>query len=126
MTVEWFGARIFKEVKDVVSGNEKSSAERIYRDAKKNCPVGKWERTGTAQKTWKARKPGSLKNSIELHKSKFKDGGYIVGAGNRDVFYASFVELGVPAHGIPKKSFLRGALKREEGRFWRSLKRNIG
>ena len=131
MTVEWHGTRIFKEVEDAVLGNEKSSAERIFRDAKRNCPVGEWERSVSGGpkhggKSWTARKPGTLKKSIELHKSKFKDGGYIVGAGNFDVFYASFVELGIPAHGIPKKSFLRGALKKEKGRFWRNLNRDIG
>ena len=120
--VEWFGARIFRNVKRVVEYNEEESANSVAKDAKNDCPVGKWERVATGGKSWKARKPGSLKNSIEVHKSKYKDGGYIVSAGNEDVFYASFVELGVPRRDIPKKAFLRGAAKREEKRFLRRLR----
>ncbi|MHC4265969.1 MAG: HK97 gp10 family phage protein [Planctomycetota bacterium] len=120
--VEWFGNRVLKAVKDIVEINEEDSARRVAKDARKNCPVGKWERSGGGIKSWKARNPGSLKKSIEVHKSKYKDGGHIVSAGGYDVYYASFVELGVPAKGIPKKAFLRGAAKKEERRFRSMLK----
>ena len=131
MTVEWFGAQILKNVKDIVSVNEKESAERVEGDAKRYCPVGKWERTGGGTKTWKARKPGSLKNSIKAYKSKYQNGGWIVMAGNDDVFYARFVELGTPKAmtrrgkrrtPIPKFPFLRRAKIKEERRFYSILK----
>jgi len=125
MTVEWHGEIILKQVQAVAEWSEKASAERIEREAIANCPVGEWERSITGGKTWKARKPGSLRDSIKAHKSKFKDGGWIVSAGNDDVFYASFVELGVPAHDIKKRPFMRRAKKNEEKKFYNYLKAKL-
>ena len=119
MTVEWHGQIVLKQLRASVEFAEKTSAERIEKEAIANCPVGEWERTGTGAKTWKARKPGSLRDSIKARKSNYKDAGYIVSAGNPEVFYAHFVELGVPAHNIPKNSFMRRAKKNEEKRFYK-------
>jgi hypothetical protein len=120
--VEWFGSIQLARILAITENSEKASAERIFADAKNNCPVGEWERTGTGGKSWKARRPGSLKESIQLHKSKYKDGGYAVSVGNDDIFYASFVELGIPSRNIHKKAFMRNAAKKESRRFYRKLK----
>jgi len=125
MTVEWFGSINLNQVTAIVEWSEKASAERIEKEAIANCPVGDWERTGTGAKTWQARKPGSLRDSIKARKSNYKDGGYIVSAGSPEVFYAHFVELGVPAHNIPKNSFMRRAKKNEEKRFYKYLKAKL-
>ena len=125
MTVEWHGEIILKQVQAVAELSEKASAERIEKEAIEDCPVGEWERSITGGKTWKARKPGYLRDSIKARKSKFKDGGWIVSAGIDDVFYASFVELGVPAHDIKKRPFMRRAKKNEEKKFYNYLKAKL-
>jgi hypothetical protein len=125
MTVQWFGKINIAHVLAVAKKSEKETAERIAADAISNCPVGEWERDGGGLDSWKARKPGSLKASIRVEKSKFEDGGYYVMAGDKDIFYAHFVELGVPAHAIPKDPFLRNAAKKERKRFFKMLKRSL-
>ena len=125
MTVEWHGRIILKQVEMIAEFSEKASAERIEKDAISKCPVGEWERTGTGSKTWQARKPGSLRDSIKARKSDYKDGGYVVSVGNDYVFYASFVEMGVPAYGIKKRPFMRRAKKAEEKRFLKELKAKL-
>ena len=132
MTVEWHGGIILKQVQAVAELSEKASAERIEREAIANCPTGEdgWGRAVSGGpkhggKSWTARKSGSLRDSIKAHPSKFKDGGWIVSAGNDDVFYASFVELGVPAHDIKKRPFMRRAKKNEEKKFYNYLKAKL-
>ena len=125
MTVEWYGPLILKQVETIAEWSEKQSAERIAEDAIRNCPVGEWERAGSVWSVFKTNKPGSLRDSIKVRKSKYKDGGYVVSAGNKEVFYASFVEMGVPAHGILKRPFMRRAKKNEERRFLKQLKAKL-
>jgi len=129
MTVEWHGIAIHKRIEAITKKDEKATAERIAASARRRCPVGKWEKgitkRGSRATSWTARKPGSLKNSIRVNESLYHDGGYLVMAGTDDIFYASFVEMGVPAHNIPKKPFLRGAAKAEKARFFRKLKRDL-
>ena len=130
MTVEWFGQVNLNQVTAIVEWSEKASAERIEKEAIASCPVGEWERSVSGGpkhggKSWTARKPGALRDSIKARKSKFKDGGWIVIAGNEDVFYASFVELGVPAHDIKKRPFMRRAKKNEEKKFYNYLKAKL-
>lgn len=95
--VIWHDDKIIKLGKAVVKNVEYESAKRILKDAKRFCPVGKQTRKGYG---WKERRPGTLRASIRIHKSKFPDGGYAVFAGGvvrgRDAYYAKFVELGTP------------------------------
>jgi hypothetical protein len=126
----WYTAEVLHIVKEIVGFNEEEAARRIYEKAKKRCPVGEWERdiykSGTAEgKGWTARKPGSLRDSIRIRKSDYPDGGYAIIAGSWDVFWASFVELGVPAHHIPKDPFLRGPLAQEKRKFRAKLKGSL-
>ena len=132
MTVEWHGEIILKQVRAVAELSEKASAERIEKEAIEDCPTGEegWGRAVSGGpkhggKSWTARKSGSLRDSIKARKSKFKDGGWIVSAGNDDVFYASFVELGVPVYGIKKRPFMRHAKKNEEKKFYNYLKAKL-
>lgn len=125
MKNKWFIDETLNLVKEVADYNYEEAARRVYDKAQKRCPIGEWERGIIHGKTWTARKPGSLKNSIKLYKSKYEDGGWIVMAGSFDVFYASFVELGVPAHHIPKDPFLRGPLSQEKRRFRAKLKASL-
>ena len=59
---------------------------------------------------------GDLRMRIDVRKSKFKNGGYMVmaqGPGNYSRFYASFVELGT--HNTEAQPFLRPALRKNKG-----------
>jgi hypothetical protein len=122
---KWYITETLNLVREVADYNYEEAAKRVYEKAKKRCPVGEWERKMHSGKTWTARKPGTLRDSIKLRKSKYPDGGYAVTAGSYDVFYASFVELGVPAHHIPKDPFLRGPLAQEKRKIRAKLKRSL-
>ena len=133
--VEWFGNQVLTKMRQVADFNEAEVANRVYREARRRCPIGKRKRYVSAtEPSWKSSKPGRLKNSIKVYKSKYKDGGYIVIAGNYDAFYARFVELGTPGlimkregkaylrTPIPAKRFLRGPLEGERKVFRKKLK----
>ena len=110
--IQWYGPQILKEVQSLAKFSEKASAERIKIDAVSKCPG----------------KSGDLRDSIRVEKSRYKDGGYIVIAGNDKVTYASFIELGTPYRGtwgIKKKPFMRPAKKAEEKRFFNHMKAKL-
>lgn len=144
--VKWYDKQLMRDLKPMIERMEKAAARRIAAAAKRRCPVwdGEGRKISPGDDTWKARKPGSLRKSIRVEKSKYKDGGYIVLAGNYDVFYASFVELGTKSwwargrtlkrgktgrvrgrdyarHPLPEDPFLRGPLERESKLFWKRL-----
>ena len=92
---------------------ENSTAEDILRDAITLVPVDE----------------GTLKKEIELKKSKFERGGWIVvaqGPGNYDKFYASFIELGIhKTRNMPAQPYLRPALKANKGKFLAAIKNSF-
>jgi len=133
--IKWYDRELLSDLRPLLNKMEKAAARRILAAAKRRCPVwdGEERQIGPSDKTYKARKRGALRDSIRTEKSKFKDGGYLVLAGNYDVFYASFVELGTKSwwargpHGeykrrpLPEDPFLRGPLEREKKMFWRRI-----
>ena len=123
MKLDWHGDKISEALRKDLDNITESYAQKIEAEAKRLCPVGKWER-GTKGKTWKARRPGQLRDSIKAKKSKFK--GHIVsvpGQGS-DVYYSRWVELGAPARSweewqslghdypVPKQPFLKPAFNK--------------
>ena len=132
MTVEWHGVKILRQAEKVVETNEKKSAKRIEKEAKRLCPVGEFERAAkSGDKAWKSRKPGKLRDAIKADKSKFEEGGWIVyvPAQGSDTYYVRWVELGAPARNkeqwrtsghaypVPRQPFLRPALEREKKKY---------
>jgi len=110
--IQWYGPQILKEIQTIAEFSEKASAERIKIDAISKCPG----------------KSGDLRNSIRVEKSRYKDGGYIVIAGNENVTYASYIELGTPYRGtwgVKKKPFMRPAKKAEEKKFLKHMKAKL-
>ena len=106
--IEWHGDDFVLEMdRNLEKLVEKKAAENIEKRAKTLCPVGKTITTSSG-KSWKSRKPGTLKRTIRARKSKFKNGGWIVSAGSNDAFYAGFVELGTKR--MSAKPYLRPAL----------------
>ena len=107
--IQWNAEKFIKQVGVAADNKLKEVAESIANDARALCPVD----------------TGSLRDSIEVRESKFKEGGYIVGAqlsGNYDRFYASFVELGTSKN-IKRRAqpFLRPALKKNISRMKREF-----
>ena len=79
---DWNPGNWLGEVDRQMGRIERATAEDILRDATTLVPVDE----------------GTLKKEIELKKSKFERGGWIVvaqGPGNYSVFYASYIELGI-------------------------------
>ena len=58
---------------------------------------------------WLGRKPGDLQRTIRLVKKLDKPGSLRVYAGNTKIYWARFVEYGVPSRGIAKQQYLRPA-----------------
>jgi HK97 gp10 family phage protein len=111
MTLLWYAEELLKKVDHIAEQVASEGADLVLRDAKRLVPV----------------ETGKLKSEIDIKKSKFKDGGYVVEAqapGNYDDFYASFVELGTPnkkgkRHGTTvARPYLRPALQRNKRRIF--------
>ncbi|KKK98682.1 hypothetical protein LCGC14_2640310 [marine sediment metagenome] len=103
---DWNPGNWLKEVSQAMEQVEKSTAENIRKDAQTLVPVD----------------TGTLKQEIEVTKSKFEDGGYIViaqGPGNYSVFYASYIELST--HKMAAQPYLRPALKQNQSKFISSI-----
>jgi len=95
MRLEWNDEEVLRDIGKITGKVTKEGAKKVVRDARRYCPK---EKTGKTDK-W-GNRPGSLRASIRIQKSKFKGGGYLVIAGGKgfwgDAFYAPFVELGTP------------------------------
>ena len=144
--IKWYDRELLRELSPLLEKMEAAAARRIAAAARRRCPVwdGEERQIGPADKSWKARKRGALRDSIRVSKSKYNEGGYLVFAGNYDVFYASFVELGTKSwwakgytrktkHGdqevgeymrrpLPEDPFLRKPLERERKMFWQRVR----
>ena len=133
--IEWHADAVLNDAKSIVENLEKTTAKEIAAEAKARCPVweGEERKIGRGDKTWKARKRGALRDSIRAEPSKYRDGGWLVLAGNYDVFYASFVELGTkswwarrdgkeyPRRPLPEDPFLRNPLAKRSKQFLSEL-----
>jgi hypothetical protein len=81
MKIEWRGKEVREKIKNIVQAVSRDGAVLIAKHTRQAIP---WD-------------TGVLATSVEVRKSKFKDGGYMVvvqGKGNYEHYYASFVELG--------------------------------
>jgi len=88
---EWNGKEVIKAVDKAMDRTNKEVAKRIMRDARRI--LKQKAKTTTAR---------GLLSQFDVRKSKFPDGGYIVGCqmkGNyRPPYHAPFVELGTPGN----------------------------
>lgn len=141
MKIEWFADRVINRVEDSLQDQEYNTAKKVFEEARRRAPVGDTiKSTPLHGKSWQSRYPGKLKESIKMYRSKYPDGGFIVVAGDKDAYYARFVELGTPGRTmrvgskkqgsyreysrtpIPKNPFLRGALESQRRRFIQLIK----
>ena len=120
MEAKWRNmAEVIKEIREPLHAVTRKGAEMIAKEARRNAPVGKdtWVSAG---RSGGAMANSHLKDKIDVRKSKFKDGGYIItahGSGNYDKFYASFVELGT--YKMAAQPFMRPSIKRNRPRIQR-------
>lgn len=99
MALVWNEKELIEKVRNAVESASREGARDVAQDARTLCP---WD-------------TGELATSIEVKKSKFEDGGYLVmaqGPGNYNRFYAAFVELGT--HNTAAHPFLRPALRKNK------------
>jgi len=102
--IDWNDAEVIRKVDKIIDEVSEKGAEKVAADARRLVPV----------------KTGALKKSIEVKKSKYKDGGHVVVAGGGDLFYASFVELG--RAGALANPFMRAALRYNKPKIRKAFK----
>lgn len=112
--VDWDDRLFYKVVNKRMGTKLKKLANIVADDARGNVPIGDIERAATTFKSWAGRKPGNLLRSIQVRKSRFIDGGYIVRVGGRDTYYWFFVEYGTSK--MRPYAFMRNAVKRSKHR----------
>jgi HK97 gp10 family phage protein len=84
-------------------------AEIVAEKARARCPVGTITRPVGKGKSWQERKPGDLKRTIRVVRKHDSNSRNVrIYAGNRDVYYARFVERGTSK--TAAQPFLRPAL----------------
>ncbi len=109
----WHDQELVAIVETTARKSLRKGAQAVARAAKARCPVG-IETRGTAKKGssagkfWTERTPGSLKKSIRARSSKKKLSAQAI-AGNKQVWYARFVEFGTSK--TLAQPFMRNALE---------------
>lgn len=110
--LEWYGDEILKQLARGKEHSERETAERVYRRAVANAKPGSYRRSfrnvyfalgdkekkkPIRMKPWQQRMPGRLRASIRKMVSKYKQGGFVVMAGDFLAYYARIVEFGTKA-----------------------------
>lgn len=108
-----------------------ASALFVRKKADQLAPVGKWKRPiytkgGARGKTWTARRPGQLKRSGEVYKSKFKHGGALVQYGSFNAFYGFMEHWGTTNWRSKKKVGGSEFLKRGALMAAKAVEREVG
>lgn len=99
MKIEWHGKEVREKVKAITHAVSRDGAVLIAKHTRQAIP---WD-------------TGVLATSVEVKKSRFEDGGYLVvvqGKGNYEKFYASFVELG--SYKDEAKPYLRPSMHKHK------------
>ena len=126
--VEWYSKEVLSAIAAMTEAEEKEAAQRVLIRARRKVPVGtKIVATPFKGKAHQSRYPGRLKESLRTTRSKFKEGGWLVWAGNELAYYARFVEYGtVFMKRRTGYKYLRGALNLERSYFIRRLRKQLG
>ena len=142
--VEWNSKAIIELMRQVTTEQEMTTAKRIWANAIRNVPIGKYgryrymkrrdplirrgsKRKHGIKKDWMRRSAGTLMKSIKRVSSKYKEGGQLVWTGNeRLAYYAHFVEFGtVFMERRRGYKFLRSALNKERNSFLREVQAKV-
>jgi len=104
----WNPEPVLAEIRANTMDRLQEIAEKVADKARQNVPVGKDVPQGKGK--WSKREAGALKKSIRVVRLKGDPKSNVrIYAGNREVFYARFVEYGTVK--MPAKPFLRPALE---------------
>ena len=112
--IKWDDRKLEAIINITMDKKLKTAANVVSGIARKNVPVSKITRAAGQFKSWKARKPGSLKRSIRVKRSKYKGGGWLVHVGGSDTFYWFFVEYGT--HQMYPNWLMRKSLRKARSR----------
>jgi len=112
--IKWDDRELQVDISKAMNSKLKTAANMVASIARQEVPVGKITRAAGKFKSWQGRKPGSLKSSIRVKKSRFKDGGWIVTVGGRDTYYWFFVHYGT--HQMYPSWFMSRALHKARSR----------
>lgn len=97
--IEWNDTAVKVELRKATQAGSLDAAKHVGRLARSFAPTGNRQYSGApGGKSWQSRKPGRLRRSIKVYKSKFRGGGAVVVAGSEKAFYSRFVELGTPGN----------------------------
>lgn len=127
----WKGKQVFDSLVSAAMIGANAVMDDHVKGAKALCPVGTIQRGGANRMkdvlfttkrgkvvnfiadTWMERVPGSLKNSIRKVEKYDRAGNIRVYSGNKQVFYARFVEFGTAK--TKKQPFLRPSFQAIKG-----------
>lgn len=124
--IEWYADEVMKAVSSMTRLEERATARRILKRARRYVPVGGKMNVKLQRRVWKSKHPGSLKRSLKIRRSKFQKGGYVVTAGG-DIDHAVYVEYGTIFTDNRKGfRFMKKALALEQSRFTRQLRKGLG
>jgi tRNA G10 N-methylase Trm11 len=112
MRVEnWHPDLASNEITKKAMNRLQKGGELVASKARQKVPIGKDRPPYKTGKEWTARKAGALKNSIRV--VRLKDDPKLnvrIYAGNKEVYYARWVEMGSVHNKEPRKPYLRPSL----------------
>jgi len=110
MRLDWRDREFLEVVGDALEPTTERVAEELAEDMERHAPVSKYEKPGNKY----GNRPGTLRDSIRVYKSKYRHGGHTVFIGGKgfwgDAFYWHFVVLGT--HRSDPNPFPQQALSR--------------
>lgn len=116
----WRAKEVFNEISTQAFKNAETVMDQVAAAAKIKAPVGTITRTATgSSKVWTERIPGSLRKSIR-RVSRTDKNNVRVYAGNFQVYYARFVEMGTVK--MRKRPYLRPAFQEIKARILNTIR----
>lgn len=112
--IDWDDRKLKLVISKAMNSKLRMAANVVANIARQEVPEGTIARSAGKFKSWQGRKPGSLKASIKVKKSKYKDGGWLVHVGGRDTYYWFFVHYGT--HQTYPNWFMAKALRKAKAR----------
>ncbi len=117
MRVEnWHPELASEEITKKAMDRLQKGGELVASKARQKVPIGKDRPPYKNGKEWTARKAGALKASIRV--TRLKDDPKLnirIYAGNKEIYYARWVEMGSVHNREPRKPYLRPALNELKG-----------
>lgn len=132
--VKWHGEALLREIRAMTSEEEKKAAQRISVRLQKRVPVRQKQYPPSKRNAagYQRRYRGSLKRSIRVAKSRYREGGWIAVVGNAArAWYAWFVEAGTvytsrQKYGRSGEKYMRDSANLEKRRFVYQIKKRYG